>query len=228
MKRLSLPVLKPVEKIILVFVLLVIAAGFILFYTDLSLFENYIREDGLVEWLALVGLIPAAFVCFSRFIKLRKYKSWWFLLMLLGLGLLLILFAGEEISWGQRIFGFNSSSYFAKHNSQGETNIHNLVIGGVKINRLIFSTVLISLMGIYLVFLPLLYRRNQQVKLFVDRFGLPMPRLYQVLSILLAFGITSILPHDKKAELLETAVSLLFFLIILYPGNAALFKKPAS
>jgi len=226
MKRLTFPSLKSVEIIILVFVLAIIVTGFILYYTDVPQFEKYVREDGMVEWMAIIGLVPAAIVCFYRFITLRRYKTWWFLLMVLGLGLLLVLFAGEEISWGQRIFGFSSTSYFAENNSQGETNLHNLVIGGVKINRLIFSTVLITLMGLYLIFLPLLYQKNKKVKSFVDGFGIPIPRLYQVLSILLAFGITSLLPHEKKAELLETAVSLLFFLIIKYPANAGLFKKP--
>ena len=36
-----------------------------------------------------------------------------------------IAFAGEEISWGQRIFGFESTGVFVTANSQGEANFHN-------------------------------------------------------------------------------------------------------
>lgn len=39
-------------------------------------------------------------------------------------GILLLIF-GEEISWGQRIFGWESSGVFIEHNYQNETNIHN-------------------------------------------------------------------------------------------------------
>ena len=34
--------------------------------------------------------------------------------------------AGEEISWGQRLFQFVAPAYFRSHNIQNETNIHNL------------------------------------------------------------------------------------------------------
>ncbi len=39
-------------------------------------------------------------------------------------GILLLIF-GEEISWGQRIFGWESSSVFTEHNYQNEINVHN-------------------------------------------------------------------------------------------------------
>ncbi|MCL2451890.1 hypothetical protein FWD20_03435 [Candidatus Saccharibacteria bacterium] len=40
--------------------------------------------------------------------------------------LILILMAGEEISWGQRIFGWSTPEFFLENNSQRETNFHNL------------------------------------------------------------------------------------------------------
>lgn len=38
---------------------------------------------------------------------------------------MLILIFGEEISWGQRIFGWESSGAFIEHNYQNEINVHN-------------------------------------------------------------------------------------------------------
>lgn len=35
--------------------------------------------------------------------------------------------AGEEMSWGQRLLSFDTPRFFAGHNVQGETNVHNLV-----------------------------------------------------------------------------------------------------
>ena len=39
-----------------------------------------------------------------------------------------LIFALEEISWGQRIFGIESPEFFLGHNYQQETNIHNFFI----------------------------------------------------------------------------------------------------
>ena len=38
----------------------------------------------------------------------------------------LIFFAGEEISWGQNWFGWNTSNFFTNYNDQLETNFHNI------------------------------------------------------------------------------------------------------
>ena len=42
------------------------------------------------------------------------------------LALVLFIGAGEELSWGQHMFGFEPPDAIAKHNRQGELNIHNL------------------------------------------------------------------------------------------------------
>lgn len=47
-------------------------------------------------------------------------------LFLLGMGLLFIFAAGEEISWGQRIFGISTPDALLEANRQQETNLHNL------------------------------------------------------------------------------------------------------
>lgn len=220
-----MPKLSLAEKSILILVLLMLIAGYILFYIDLSLFVNYVREDGLVEWLTVFGLLLGCFVCIKRFLLLRRQKNWWFLLVTIGLAVMLFFAAGEEISWGQRILGLKSSEFFKEHNSQGETNFHNLILDGVKLNKVIFSFGLIAAMAIYLAIIPVVYRTNQKIKLWLDNSGVPVPRLYQVISILLLFIITELLHHEKRAELLEAGIALLFFLIIRYPQNLSVFKK---
>ena len=136
------------EKITLVLILLILLAAFALFYLNYASLDVYLEEDGLVEWLTVAGLLAGFFLCINRFIKFLRIKNWWFLTVNLLVGLLLFMAAGEEISWGQRILGIKSSEYFLKHNAQGETNIHNLVVNGVKINKLVFSTILIAVLGI--------------------------------------------------------------------------------
>jgi hypothetical protein len=213
------------EKITFALILLILLTAFALFYFDYAFLDFYLEEDGLVEWLTVAGLLAGFCLCVHRFIKLFRIKNWWFLTVNLALGLLLFIAAGEEISWGQRILGIKSSEYFLKHNAQGETNIHNLVVNGVKINKLVFSTILIAVLGIYLVVLPLLYKFNHAVKKYMNNSGVPVPRLYQVISFLLVFAISGLLKHDRNPELLECGAAALFFLIIYNPLNRFIYNK---
>lgn len=217
--------LSTIQAAILILGIVILAAGFILFYTDITLFERYVQEDGIVEWITVAGLLAGAIVCFYRFSNLLNKRNRWFLLMTFCLGLFLFFSAGEEISWGQRIFDIKTPEYFQQNNAQQETNLHNLIVGGVKMNKLIFSLLLIMGLAIYLTVLPLLYHKNNNVKKAIDASGLPVPRLYQVVGFLLLFGLTSLIPHGKKAELLEGAGSLLFFLIMLNPKNKTIFEQ---
>ena len=212
-----------IEVIVLATCIVVLAVGYFLFYTNVPRFEKFVQEDGIAEWLTVAGLLPASFVSFYRVIKLFNKRSKWFLFVTLCLGLFLFFSSGEEISWGQRIFGIQTPEYFEKHNAQQEMNLHNLVVGGVKINKLFFSFILVGALCIYLVIVPLLYQKNNAIKKFINASGVPVPRLYQVIGFLLVFALTSLIPHGKQAELLECDGALLFFLIILYPKNKEIF-----
>lgn len=213
------------EKIILALVALVLAIGYFLFNTNLWRFELFVQEDGVAEWLTVLGLLLGSLVCFSRFGKLFRKRSWWFLLVTLGLGLFLFFAAGEEISWGQRIFGITTPEYFKEHNAQQETNLHNLIVGGVKINKLIFSTILVALLAIYLIIVPLLNEKNAAIRRFLDKSAIPVARWYQVIGFVLVGILASLIKHDKNPELLECGGALLFFLIVCFPKNKEVFKS---
>jgi hypothetical protein len=216
------------EKLTLGLLFIILAIGYILFYTNLPAFVIYVEEDGTVEWLTVLGLILACGVCVGRFFRLFKKRNWWFLTIVFGLALLMFFGAGEEISWGQRILGIKSSAFFEHNNSQHETNFHNLIVDGIKVNKLIFSTLLSIFLGVYLLIFPILYEKNRKIALFFNRSAVPIPRLYQIISFVLLFIITSLLQHEKRAELLECGTALLFFLIIRYPKNTEAFDPSNS
>jgi hypothetical protein len=216
--------LSTVEKLILGLVALILATGIYLFYTNLDAFIVYTEEDGSVEWLTVLGLLLGSAVCISRFVRLRRQRHWWFLTVVLGLGILLFAAAGEEISWGQRILGIKSSEFFVENNAQGETNFHNLIVDGVKLNKIIFSIGLVAALAIYLVIFPLLYRSKEGFRRFADRSGIMIAQVYQVIAIGILFGLTEIMRHGKRAEILEAGIALLFFLIVLYPKNKSIYK----
>ena len=213
------------EVVILITVFLIISFGFSLYYLNKPSFDQFVKEDGFAEWVTVFGLIAGALVCFQRLFIYWNKKQKWFLLVTAVLGLFLFFAAGEEISWGQRIFHITTPDYFMEHNAQKETNLHNLVVGGVKLNKLIFSLVLVSVLVVFLVGVPWLYAKNEAARKVLDTSAIPVPRLYQVIGFAIMFGITSLIPDGKNAELLECGGALLFFLIVRFPKNKSIFSN---
>ena len=216
------------EIFILSFITVLTLVGVIGSYISKEWYDNfYSVEDGFIEWFTVVPLVITAIITLSRFFKLVKYKSWLFLLTLMVLAVVCIFFAGEEISWGQRIFGIESSEYFKAHNAQGETNIHNLVVGGKKLNKIIFTTVLGTIAGTYLLILPLLYNRNNAIKKFIDWAGAPVAQLYHIIAIVLVAALHLLIQSDKgkQPEVFEFGVCFIFLLIVAFPKNQFIYKK---
>lgn len=115
-------------------VLLISAAAFAVvasfFYYDFETLDRLSREDGPIQNMTafLFGLSCIGFcivACKSQF--LRKNVHVWRYWMTFAWAALMLFFAGEELSWGQRIFGLKDVDIaFFEDNVQGETNIHNL------------------------------------------------------------------------------------------------------
>lgn len=213
------------EKAVLVFNLLLLITGIVLYNINTPAFQVYIQEDGFVEWITVLGLLGVVFISINRLFTLRKEKSGFFLFVTAMIAILFFFAAGEEISWGQRIFGIESSEFFKENNAQQETNLHNLVVGGKKINKIIFSTVLSICLGIYFLLFPFLYVKWSKFKQFVNYSGIPVPRVYHSAGILVTFLLSEIIRDGKRAELLESGAALIFFLLLLYPMNGEIFKK---
>ncbi len=214
------------ERITLIFISIFLIIGIALSYIDRSFFEKqYIVEDGFIESLTVLALLLGSILCFYRFKILFFKRKKIFLLCTFLLGALFLFGAGEEISWGQRIFNVESSSFFHKYNSQQETNLHNLIVQGKKINKIIFGTGLGILMALYLLFLPLLYRKTAIVKKVINHLACPVPQIYQTIGFLILFGFVNLTNSNKKGELMEFGGCFLFLLITYMPFNKHLFKK---
>jgi len=204
----------------------ILVYGLVLLHQDQGAFRVWIREDGLVEWLTFGELlIMSAFsfimsLAFNRSDPEGGGKSVW-----LFLGFLFFFGAMEEISWGQRIFGVESPEWFLKHNKQGETNLHNLLIYGVNINKLVFGKILAILIGIYLLAAPLLYRFNERFKNLMNRWGIPIAQNYQILLWVIVIIVVQFhISLSKKAgELLELCSCFFFLLILVHPYNQEIF-----
>ena len=125
--------LSQTEKLAYSFLILIFGLGIYYANTNLTYFDEvYTKEDGFVEYGTSILLLCSSILLFSRLFKLFKFNP---ILWKVGIFLMATVFffgAGEEISWGQRIFNVESSAYFLENNAQGETNLHNMVVDGKK------------------------------------------------------------------------------------------------
>ena len=111
------------------------------------LYRILANEDGVAEW--------GQFICLALLIFLYARLGWelWrrdhrWLAILYGTAMVAMVFiAGEEISWGQRIFGWATPPELETVNNQGESNLHN--VGSVlKIfNLVILGICVVAMVG---------------------------------------------------------------------------------
>ncbi len=113
------------------FVLSIIILSFFVIKAELNPYSVVImtKEDGLLENLSalLFGFSAIGFILFAfRSEYLKSRNSLFPYLITIGWILLMFIFMGEEISWGQRLFGIETPDLLVSINTQNETNIHNI------------------------------------------------------------------------------------------------------
>ena len=213
------------EKIAYSFLLIVFGFGIYFSNTDLTYFDEvYTKEDGAAENGTALFLLFSSILLIYRFFKLYKFKKPLWMVGILGLALIFMFGAGEEISWGQRIFNVESSEYFLENNAQGETNLHNMVVDGKKVNKIIFSQLLTVVLVIYLIITPLLYRKFEGIKNLANMFAVPIVKWQHTIAFLSCTALITFMPSNRKWELYELAFGVIFFLIFLNPLNKNIYS----
>src|SRR5690554_1758698 len=218
--------LTKIEKTAYLILGLIVLFGLYLGITQETYFDTkFAQEDGPVEWGTTVMLFGIFVLSLYRLITLGAKKK---ILWCIGTFIFAVLFlfaAGEEISWGQRIFAVESSEFFLKNNAQGETNLHNLVVGEKKINKIIFSQLLFLVMFLYLIVAPLLYRKQDWFKKLADSFAVPIVKWHHTIAFLIVTVLVALNPADRTWEVYELAFGLIFLLVFIGPLNKWIFEK---
>jgi hypothetical protein len=133
-------------------------------------YQRYVRPEGygILEishfLIPLFGLLIAGGLLFLPLVRARPLV---FSVALLG-ALSCIYIAGEEMSWGQHIFQWNTPEYWAMVNRQQETNLHNTYAIFEKIPRTILELLIFAgglLVPLAAVFYPWL--RSARLSLFL-------------------------------------------------------------
>lgn len=170
------------------------------------------REDGPVEWATVAALLTLAAMVARRMLappsalpRFHRAVAW-------GLVALAILAAGEEISWGQRIFGFETGETMQAINYQHETNLHNLMPGEL------FNGLIVFALGIGFVLVPLVWRsRSQRPPLW-----LPTP----VVSVLMLDAI--LINHYRFRSAPEQVGIVVLLLLLLWQTVVSLQEKSGA
>jgi hypothetical protein len=141
------------------------------------------REDGLIEWLGALAFLLAAILQLvlywrsevppsARLVRFARRNPFH-----LGLAVVLFIAFAEEISWGQRVFGWATPDDFVVENVQGETNLHNLA--PFQGDSLLSMTRLFTVFWLaYCVILPLVATALAGVMALCERISLPIPPIW--------------------------------------------------
>lgn len=191
------------------------------FYFAEGFYHKMVAEDGVFEYITAIVLLLISILFLLRFInKYRNRNNYWIVFNLLVIMGAFFGF-GEEISWGQRIFNFESGDFFMQQNLQNETNLHNLEINGVKINKLIFSQGLTVVFGLYFIGSLVLYKYWSGFKKLIDLYGVPIPSLTHTLIIVIYTVPVFVVPDLRIWELWEATFVVLLLLVFIEPVNTS-------
>ncbi|REE79935.1 hypothetical protein BX611_2835 [Lutibacter oceani] len=214
------------DKIGYLFLLIIFGLGIYYANTNLQYFDEvYTVEDGFVENGSAIFLFSSCLLLLYRFFKLFKQKDFFWKIGILAIAIVFFFGAGEEISWGQRIFNIESSEYFLENNAQGETNLHNMVVDGKKINKLVFSQLLTVVLVIYLIITPFLFRKYGWVKNLANKFAVPIVQWHHTISFLVGTSLLVFISSNRKWEIYELAFSVIFLLIFIKPLNKEIYSS---
>ncbi|MCQ0111330.1 hypothetical protein SAMN04487906_0593 [Zhouia amylolytica] len=214
------------DKIGYLFLIFVFILSLYFGFTNPDYFNNnFAVEDGAVEYGTAFMLLSISILCLYRLFLLGGSKPALWKIGVLFFAILFFFGAGEEVSWGQRIFGIESSDFFLENNAQKETNLHNLVVSGKKVNKIVFSQLLMLAMVTYLLIVPFLYRKKEWVKNITKKFAVPVVKWHHTIAFISSTILVTLIPASRKWEVYELAFGVIFLLIFLNPLNNILFKR---
>lgn len=122
--------------------LAMLAGVLVIHYADPDFYREHILPEGFgfLELAQFCFALAAAVLCFHAlgFKIVKESRLLWFVVLFFALAAFYI--AGEEHSWGQHFFNWNTPSYWSDINRQQETNLHNTSAWFNQRPKLVFNT----------------------------------------------------------------------------------------
>lgn len=152
-------------------------------------------QEGLLEAVEAFLLIASSLIMLFTGMKAPRKTAYIFYLF----ALVLFLMFGEEISWGQRIFGFGTTEFFKENNYQAEMNLHNFFNPVYDLLYKTFGIIFFVVLVLFWLFMK--ERKNSFVRMFLP------PRS---LSLLIFLAVCSTFGNREFFE------TLFYIFIFLY------------
>lgn len=152
---------------------LYIFLGYSTLASSIELSSQLFGEDQFFENIGAIGFFLTSVVFLYGFLQSQKkpavniFYHRLRIILLLSFALLFFFGAGEEISWGQRIFNVATPEALEAINAQGELNVHNINIFEYTIR---FEFVFDVLWGGLTLLLPLAVMLFVSIKEFIRKF----------------------------------------------------------
>ena len=227
----SLNASKQSKILVLLLPMVILSILFWVKFSDHRTYRYLVNEDGLIEYATFLAYSLACLIAVYGYFSIRKQNLRMVGKYLLFLSAACLFVAGEEISWGQRIFGFNNPEFFSQNSVQKETNIHNLRNIAEHVNLVFIGLGLVMTLGC--IFHLLLSNTTQNTKLVALHPFLPHWSLFFYFLPTLAFFIyieflfPSIYWWDIKFKEQEP-VEFILSLGMLFYVSYLVFKTPTS
>lgn len=150
------------KQIGLIFICLAIifcCYAMLLAYFDIDAYTQLIKEDGIVEYSSsLFWFFSAVIMCLHLIKQSRGITNQYEFIFSILLTMFFIVCAGEEISWGQRLFSIETPEFMKTINVQNEITLHN--IGSISV----FGNIFFLITLFFFLFIPFLIQKNVQLK----------------------------------------------------------------
>ena len=198
------------------FAVLLLGIVYYLFYYDSVNYVAFITEDMWAEYGTSVCFFMTAVLLLLLSIKQGPYlpRIIWGII-----GVIAFLIAGEEISWGQRIFNIETPTVIKELNFQGETTLHNMEAFRAINDRL--HQIAAYLILLWLIFSMILSLRMQQLKERIHSIGIPIVPMKLIPIFLLAAFFLLFYPTAKADEVGEffLSIAVMMWAIDLFLGH---------
>jgi len=197
-------------------------------------------EDGLFETLSAIFFLLVSVSFFYLFFKSKSGNNFYFYrtrknVLFLLLAFMFLFAFGEEISWGQRIFSFETPKALKNINLQGEFNIHNIDIFHTTDpagNRKSIAGLLLNLDRIFSLFwlswcviIPVLSKLHKRFCNWLKEVGVPIIPIWLGFLFISNYLLSKVgelfissanLPNNPLVEIKEYNFAFLFFLVCIY------------
>ena len=182
-------------------------------------FDAFFEEDYIGEWITFYAFALSGFIIVAHLWSCRKDRSGFFplsFLIPLAVAAFCLVVAGEEASWGQRIFAFKPPDFFLEQNYQQELNVHNLFKGDGLWGIHIESKHLVMLIAFFFgILFPLLTRFIPPLK----NLNKHAPGIYLMPYFIMVITFEQIYPISGTGEACEMFLGTIFLVHVFdsYP-----------